>query len=71
MDNLNEKEKQSKLQAIERGLLDYMYILHGFDNPQGYVEHAKGMAEKILSDLEYVELDFLNKQMEKRGANAD
>ena len=71
MDNLNDKEKQSKLQAIERGLLDYMYILHGFDNPQGYVEHAKEMAEKILSDLEYVEREFEAKGFEAKLANAD
>ena len=69
MDNMIDKERFAKKEAIKRGLLDYMYILHGFDNPQGYVEHAEEMAEKILSDMEYVENDFTDRYFQAREAN--
>lgn len=71
MDNLMDKERYAKKEAIKRGLLDYLYVLHGFDNPQGYVEQAEEMAEKIMADLEFVSVDFENRYFEARAANAD
>ena len=71
MQSLSDKERHSKKEAIKRGLLDYLYVLHGFNNPQGYVGQAEDMAEKIMADLEFVEVDFENRYFEAKAANAD
>lgn len=71
MDNLADREKLAKKGALVRGLLDLHYILHGLETPPDFRKRVKEVADKMLSDLEWVETDFWNKYEEAREMSRD
>lgn len=69
MDNLMDKERYAKLKAVEMLLTDFAWTFTNMSlEPK---ENTTWWAEKMLADLEQVEIDFEDRHFQAREASRD
>ena len=66
-----DRERFAKLQAVEQNLRDLLYIAGGKKFADSNEKFVQNIADCIMRDIEFVEVEFEVRHYEARLSNAD
>ena len=76
MNNLSDRERKAKLEAIRESLKGFIYIVKPFNTvydiwERAAIAYVDEGAERLMQDLEQVEIDFLDRRFQAKEQSRD